>query len=601
MMKLIRFLCLLFFTPSLLNAQATWEIGIAGGATAYAGDVNAERFYDLDNKNLGYGLLVRRHFSPVIALRLNYLGGKISGDESHFSEPFWRKERAFQFDTDFHEASLLLEWDIFGQRRRNGWRFRKIFAPYVFAGAGYNFFTLHTDYNDAPELNPSVPADRILADKNKRQTSPTPVLHVGGGFKWDLGRYWLLGFELGLRPVFSDYIDGISQSGNPDQRDWYAFGGITLSHRIREVDTDRDWIPNHRDKCPLAPGFKAMKGCPDADGDRITDGEDDCPDQPGVPSAKGCPDADGDGTRDSFDLCPEAIGLLTQCGCPDRDGDTVPDPEDACPDSAGVVFLFGCPDGDQDGIADRDDKCPDQGGRILPNGCPDQDGDGVEDALDRCPAQHGLAQFQGCPDTDEDGIEDDLDKCPAVKGVLAFEGCPDTDNDGIQDSLDRCPLISGLEKFQGCPDTDGDGLEDALDKCPTVAGTEANKGCPELKKEVKKQIAKEVRNIQFETASDKLTAASVPVLEHLAEILQGYPNYKVNVSGHTDSQGPDKKNLALSDRRANRCVEKLVELGIEKERLTAKGFGERKPIASNKTAKGKAKNRRVEFELVRMY
>ncbi|MBK6930350.1 MAG: hypothetical protein IPH12_05580 [Saprospirales bacterium] len=140
-MKLIRFTCILLFLPLMLPAQATWETGIAGGITAYAGDVNAEKFYDLENKEIGYGLLVRRHFGPVFALRFNYLGGKIAGDESRFSEPSWRAERSFRFSTPFHETTLLLEWDVFGRRRRNGWRFRKIFAPYVFAGAGYTFLS----------------------------------------------------------------------------------------------------------------------------------------------------------------------------------------------------------------------------------------------------------------------------------------------------------------------------------------------------------------------------------------------------------------------------------------------------------------------------
>lgn len=600
-MRVILFTCLLVFPPLILQAQATWEIGVSGGITAYAGDVNAEKFYDLENKDLAAGFLVRRHLGPIWAFRFNYLGGRISGDESGFTEPFWRKERAFQFHTIFHEASLSLEWDIFGRRRRNGWRFRKIFSPYLFAGAGYNYFTPETNYNDFPEQNPSVPADRILADKNHGADQPVPVIVAGGGFKWDISRYWLLGFEVGLRPAFTDRLDGVDVSGNPNGRDWYAFGGITLSHRIREVDTDRDWIPNRKDKCPLAPGFRAMKGCPDADGDRITDAEDDCPEQPGVPSARGCPDEDGDGTRDSLDLCPGVVGLLTQCGCPDGDGDAVPDIEDVCPRDSGVVALFGCPDRDSDGLADRNDDCPFAKGPVATGGCPDADGDGLADLVDGCPNQAGLLQFLGCPDTDGDGIENALDHCPLVKGLARFGGCPDTDNDGIQDSLDRCPAVKGVEKFQGCPDTDGDGLEDAQDKCPTVAGSAANKGCPELKKEDKRMIAKAVRNIQFETGSDKLTAQSIPVIEQVTDILKGYPNYKVNIAGHTDSQGADKKNLALSERRANRCLEKLVELGIEAERLTAKGFGERKPIATNKNAAGKAKNRRVEFELIRMY
>ena len=600
-MRLIRLLFLLLIAPALLPAQATWEIGLAGGITAYAGDVNAEKFYDLENKDFGYGLLVRRHFGPNIALRFNYLGGKIAGDESHFSEPSWRAERAFQFSTDFHETGLLLEWDIFGRRRRNGWRFRKIFAPYVFAGAGYNFFKAKTNYNDFPELNPSVSVDRILADKNQRSNEPALVLNFGGGFKWDIGRYWLIGFELGFRPAFTDQLDGVDISGNSGNRDWYAFGGITLSHRIREVDSDRDWIPNRRDKCPLAPGFKAMRGCPDADGDRITDAEDDCPTIPGRLSAKGCPDLDGDGTQDSLDLCPKVVGLMNLCGCPDRDGDLVPDIDDACPDVAGVPALFGCPDRDGDGITDLKDYCPDQGGQVTAFGCPDTDGDGIEDMVDVCPEQFGSIVFLGCPDSDDDGVEDAIDYCPDVRGLARFNGCPDTDGDGIQDSEDKCPTVAGLPAFKGCPDTDGDGIEDAEDKCPKVAGTKANKGCPELKKEDKKIIIAAVRDIQFETGSDALTVASVPVLERLAIILESFPNYKVNIQGHTDSQGAAKKNQDLSERRANSCVQKLIELGIETERLSSKGYGESKPITSNGSAKGRARNRRVEFELDKMF
>ncbi|MBK9338495.1 MAG: OmpA family protein [Lewinellaceae bacterium] len=600
-MKRIGFFWLLVAAPVFLFSQATWEIGLSGGVTAYAGDLNEKQYFDYNTTKFAYGLLVRRHFGPVLAARFNYLGGKIAGDESIFSEPYWRSERAFKFSTDFHEAGLLLEWDIFGYRRRNGWRFRKIFAPYVFAGAGYTFFKPQTDYNDAFQENPSVSADRILADKNAPADPPTLVLNFGGGFKWDIGRYWLIGFELGLRPTFTDRLDGVSVSGIADKRDWYAFAGITLTHRIREVDSDRDWIPNRRDKCPLSPGPRKLKGCPDADGDGITDTEDDCPEVPGVLSARGCPDADGDTVQDSFDLCPEVVGSVAACGCPDADGDRVPDIEDKCPEEAGFHHLDGCPDRDGDGIADRLDHCPDAGGLITPDGCSDADADGIADSADGCPDQKGPIQHLGCPDTDADGIPDVADKCPTVQGLFVFEGCPDTDGDGMQDSEDKCPKVHGLAKFQGCPDTDGDGLEDSEDRCPRAPGTLANKGCPEIKKETKKLLNTEGKKIQFETGSDVLLAESIPVVQRVAEILQDFPNYRVIISGHTDSQGGAKKNQALSDRRAKRCVEKLVELGVDAERLSAKGYGKSKPVASNKTAKGRAQNRRVEFELVRMF
>lgn len=572
-----------------------------GGLTAYAGDVNEHTYFDYKVRGAGYGLLLRRHFGPVFAVRLNYLGGTIAGDESHFPEPFWRAERAFKFSSQFHEGTLLLEWDIFGYRRRNGWRFRKIFGPYVFAGAGYNYFRTTADYNDAYRENPIVPLERILADKQVLPPPPTLVLHFGGGFKWDISRYWLLGFELGIRPVFSDYLDGVSIAGIPGNRDWFAFAGISVSHRIRDIDSDRDWIPNRRDKCPLSPGPPRYRGCPDADGDGIVDDHDECPFVRGVPSARGCPDADGDGVQDSLDLCLLVAGPVTACGCPDRDNDGVPDMEDLCPDMPGLHHLDGCPDADNDSIPDPSDACPYVWGVALTFGCPDTDGDGVADMLDVCPDEVGSWIHFGCPDTDGDGLPDYHDLCPRQPGLSAFQGCPDTDGDGIPDYLDRCPTASGTTAFQGCPDTDGDGLPNPDDRCPYAAGPASNMGCPELKKQVVRQLQEAGKQIQFETGSDKLTDASLPVVKRVAEILKNYPNYRVTVAGHTDNQGKRQRNQELSERRAARCVQKLIELGIEPERLTSAGYGQTKPIATNSTAKGRALNRRVEFHLVRMH
>jgi outer membrane protein OmpA-like peptidoglycan-associated protein len=169
----------------------------------------------------------------------------------------------------------------------------------------------------------------------------------------------------------------------------------------------------------------------------------------------------------------------------------------------------------------------------------------------------------------------------------------------VEDALDKCPDVKGLPAFAGCPDTDRDGVQDAVDRCPTVAGLASEGGCPLLTKEDKKVIDTAVRNLQFETNSNQLTVGSLPVLDKVVQILLGYPNYTVRVNGHTDSVGKDKANLKLSQRRAQACVDYLIKKGIPAQRLTAQGFGERKPIASNKNAAGRAKNRRVEFELIK--
>jgi outer membrane protein OmpA-like peptidoglycan-associated protein len=89
------------------------------------------------------------------------------------------------------------------------------------------------------------------------------------------------------------------------------------------------------------------------------------------------------------------------------------------------------------------------------------------------------------------------------------------------------------------------------------------------------------------------------VLENMNKIFKEYPNSKFIIAGHTDSDGSNALNQTLSENRAAAVKAYLVENGIATDRLKAVGFGETVPIASNKTAKGKAQNRRVEVTLIR--
>lgn len=231
----------------------------------------------------------------------------------------------------------------------------------------------------------------------------------------------------------------------------------------------------------------------------------------------------------------------------------------------------------------------------------DRDKDGVPDSIDACPDVAGLASLQGCPDRDGDGIPDKDDKCPDVKGVAKYQGCPipDTDGDGINDEEDKCPTVKGVAKYQGCPipDRDGDGVNDEEDKCPDLPGTVANQGCPEIKQEVKKQIEVAAKNIYFTTGSSKLLAKSFKSLNDVVKILNDDTNLKLNINGHTDNTGSAEKNQVLSTNRAKAVYDYLLKKGIPESRLKSEGFGQNKPIADNKTAAGRAKNRRVELEL----
>ncbi|MCW3116339.1 MAG: OmpA family protein [Chitinophagaceae bacterium] len=231
----------------------------------------------------------------------------------------------------------------------------------------------------------------------------------------------------------------------------------------------------------------------------------------------------------------------------------------------------------------------------------DRDNDGVVDSIDACPDVAGVAILKGCPDKDGDGIADKDDKCPEVAGLAKYQGCPipDTDKDGVNDEEDKCPSEPGVVRYQGCPipDTDNDGVNDEEDKCPNLPGVKENQGCPVIKEEIKKKVELAARNIYFATGSSKLLAKSNKGLNEVVKVLNDDPGMKLAIDGHTDNTGKAEKNQILSEARAAAVKNYLVSKGIDQSRLTSAGYGQDQPIADNKTAAGKAKNRRVELKL----
>lgn len=333
----------------------------------------------------------------------------------------------------------------------------------------------------------------------------------------------------------------------------------------------------------------------DTDKDGIPDIEDQCPEEMGSPDLAGCPDRDGDGIADKTDSCPDVAGPIATNGCPDRDGDGVIDEEDECPDVAGTAQTGGCPDQDNDGFADGEDDCPTEPGKI--NGCPDDDNDGVPNHKDACPYEAGPGTSDGCPpkDTDGDGVPDSQDDCPEEAGSAASNGCPDQDGDGVPDREDNCPSVPG--EFNGCPDTDGDGLDDSVDKCPTEAGTVENNGCPPIQQQDQETLQTAMQAVQFETGKATLKAQSYTILDKIVDIMVRYPSYKLRISGHTDDVGNDQSNQKLSQERARSTYEYIISKGINASRVSHAGYGETKPIADNRTREGRTLNRRVEFDL----
>ena len=280
----------------------------------------------------------------------------------------------------------------------------------------------------------------------------------------------------------------------------------------------------------------------------------------------------------------------------DDDLDGIPNSKDDCPKIKGSEAMNGCPDTDGDGISDAKDACPKVAGLKEFMGCPDTDGDGIADKDDKCPKVAGLKDFMGCPDTDGDGIQDSEDSCPNIKGLKENNGCPpDSDGDGVYDTEDKCPNVKGIVSNSGCPsDKDGDGVYDTEDKCPTVKGKSEYGGCP-LSDEETKIIKDASANVFFETGSAVIKRSSYKDLDRLVAILKKHPEVKATVEGHTDSQGNEVKNMALSKSRAKSVADYLISHGEPADHISSQGFGITKPVATNDTREGRAKNRRVEI------
>jgi len=282
----------------------------------------------------------------------------------------------------------------------------------------------------------------------------------------------------------------------------------------------------------------------------------------------------------------------------------------------------------------------------------DMDGDGYDDEVDTCPEQaedfDSFEDDDGCPDPDNDGDgvldaaqfvdgqwvnddkKDDLDCRNEPEDVDGFEdedGCPDPDNDadGILDEADECPNepedVDNFEDEDGCPDPDNDGDEicdpwvaassqadkyastcKGSDKCPDepedMDGDKDEDGCPDLKAKFDGCSVTISEKVFFKFGKWEIDPKSYELLDDVATVMNQVPEtLHFRIEGHTDSKGSDKSNKKLSDRRSNKVKDYLLGKGVKGSRLEAEGFGEDRPIDSNRTSEGRARNRRVEFNV----
>ncbi|RKZ29435.1 hypothetical protein DRQ36_08630 [bacterium] len=572
------------------------EIGIQGGyGYVYPGG-NIEIFPFLLRDAETKAIIDHTYFHPKgNGFRFNPDPPPITTSYTEKARFSMERNEDMHFRLNFIPIELFFQWRSFTHT---------IFNPYIQFGGGLLIWNV-TDENSGEVLQVADIRDEYSFEyTDSVDHLPESSLHWTDykgryfqamlGFGFEVFPVEQVGIDLGFRgyyPFKDDFgtyvLDTLSGVAEISARLNFYYGGVR--------DTDKDGVINKDDQCPDTP-FGAIVdefGCPvDSDGDGVYDGLDQCPNTPigAVVDAVGCPsDGDGDGVYDGIDKCPDTPpgAKVDETGCPvDSDGDGVPDHTDNCPNTpkGALVDAKGCPfDGDGDGVYDGIDKCPNTplGTQVNEYGCP-----------------------QVKADTDGDGVTDDIDRCPATpRGVKVDEvGCPvDSDKDQVPDHKDKCPKTPAgcIVDEEGCPvDGDNDGVCDGVDKCPnTPPDVEVKEdGCPKAKM-LKKGESIRVK-VYFDTAKWDITPQGAMDLQEALRILKAYPQMRVLIEGHTDSQGSDEYNRELSIKRAMSVKSWLVTQGIASDRLETIGYGETRPVDTNDTSAGRANNRRIEFRCI---
>ncbi|WP_373082200.1 OmpA family protein [Zhongshania sp.] len=196
-----------------------------------------------------------------------------------------------------------------------------------------------------------------------------------------------------------------------------------------------------------------------------------------------------------------------------------------------------------------------------------------------------LAMDQGILAADEGGI---------VSGVSQLDSAKDQPALAPLANIDPV-FTAGRIQADGyqCADGDGDGVCDQDDQClktPRGIKTLAN-GCY-----IEGPQAQPLEGVYFAHDSAVLSAAAKVILDVAVQVVQQSDAQRIEVGGYTDDSGGENYNLRLSDARANAVRAYLLSQGVSAERLVAKGYGEAKPRADNRTAAGREKNRRVELK-----
>jgi len=188
--------------------NSSWEFGIFGGWSNYSGDLQQNQ-YERDEMQSAYGAFIRHNFNDYIALKAQVLKGSITGSDSDYSSLLIARERNLHFRSDIYEAGLQAEISFmkFGENNT------KVAAPYLLAGISVFHFNPQAQFEgEWYDLQPyGTEGQGMAAHPEKKKYELTQfAIPMGVGFNIALGEKARLGFEMGFRKTFTDYLDDVS-------------------------------------------------------------------------------------------------------------------------------------------------------------------------------------------------------------------------------------------------------------------------------------------------------------------------------------------------------------------------------------------------------
>jgi hypothetical protein len=237
--KLAGLFVFLLFSISQVSAQSrksAYELGVHIGTFIYQGDLTPTAVGSFNTAAFSVGINAKKKLSNNVSLRMEVNTGGLKGDDSKYVHPAWRQQRNLRFNARVTEVVGMLVWSPFETDQR--------LSPYFFGGIGYSLLRIKRDYSDynAEYFAAETVTERLATDISRSVPRSVPIIPMGIGLRYPLTTALSVNTEVSFRYMNSDYLDGFSEAGNPDKKDYYYLFSLGINYSL---------LRNNNLKCPV--------------------------------------------------------------------------------------------------------------------------------------------------------------------------------------------------------------------------------------------------------------------------------------------------------------------------------------------------------------